>query len=154
MLKTYFENTPVIYLTSKKKFNKRMKKIFNSLKWIPEFYFILVSVLWFYLTHSSRDSSNSMINFPAILMIVIFHIQLFLNDQMLGKFLAGVIGFASIYMVYAVITEYNVFTDFNYNTQLNTLKIGNVILLNLIMALWMFNKYKPSEDNEPETQTL
>lgn len=117
-----------------------MNKLLSNLKWFPEFYFILVSVSWFYFSQNNSES-YAMINFPAIIMIVVFHIQLFLNDELLGKFLAGIIALASLYMIGAVIVEYDLLADFSYENQINTLKYGNIILINFIMSLWMFWKY-------------
>lgn len=126
-----------------------MKNIITNLKWIPEFYFILVSLLWFYLSVQNQDPNlQSAMNFPAIILIVIFHIQLFLNDSVLGKILAGITAIASIILIGTFANRFLSFSQFEYNEQMFTLKLGNLVLLNFIMAFLMYKKYnyiKPAE---------
>lgn len=118
-----------------------MKNLLSNLKWIPEFYFILVSLLWFYVTVNNQPSNyQSMINFPAVILIVIFHIQLFLNDSSFGKVLSGIIVLATIYLIVSYASRFFNVTDFN--SQMFALKLGNLILLNFIMAYLMYRKYK------------
>lgn len=129
-----------------------MKNIFVYLKWIPEFYFILAAILWFYDSAQNQDPSyQSFINFPAVVMIVLFHIQLFLNDHLFGKILATTATFASVYLILSY--TYNVvdFNNFDYSAQIMTLKLGNFALVNLIMSVLMFIKYRnPSVETEAE----
>lgn len=118
-----------------------MKNLLSNLKWIPEFYFILVSLLWFYVTVNNQPSNyQSMINFPAVILIVIFHIQLFLNDSSFGKVLSGIIVLATIYLIVSYASRFFNVTDFN--SRMFALKLGNLILLNFIMAYLMYRKYK------------
>ncbi len=118
-----------------------MKNLLSNLKWIPEFYFILVSLLWFYVTVNNQPSNyQSMINFPAVILIVIFHIQLFLNDSSFGKVLSGIIVLATIYLIVSYAGRFFNVTDFN--SQMFALKLGNLILLNFIMAYLMYRKYR------------
>ncbi len=117
-----------------------MKNLLSNLKWIPEFYFILVSLLWFYVTVNNQPSNyQGMINFPAVILIVIFHIQLFLNDSSFGKVLSGIIVLATIYLIVSYSSRFFHVTDFN--SQMFALKLGNLILLNFIMAYLMYRKY-------------
>ena len=81
-----------------------------------------------------------MINFPAVILIVIFHIQLFLNDSSFGKVLSGIIVLATIYLIVSYASRFFNVTDFN--SQMFALKLGNLILLNFIMAYLMYRKYK------------
>lgn len=119
-----------------------MKNILSNLKWIPEFYFIMVSLLWFYLSVRNQDPNyQSIINFPAVILIVIFHIQLFLNDSILGKVLAAITALASIYIIINFSYRFMNFSSFDYNSQIFTLKLGNLVLLNFIMAYLMYIKY-------------
>lgn len=128
-----------------------MKKITPLFNWIPEFYFILVSVLWFYssLNGKSPDSVN-MINFPAIILIVLFHIQLFLRDHVMGKFLVYLCSVASVYILVQFLISGNILSNFNYQSQVSMLKIGNIFILNFIMAALMYKNYKRSGEMNEE----
>ena len=120
-----------------------MKNLLSNLKWIPEFYFILVSLLWFYVTVNNQPNHNEgMINFPAVVLIVIFHIQLFLNDSSFGKVLTGIIVLATIYLIVSYASRIMTMDVYNYDSQMFALKLGNLILLNFIMAYLMYKKYK------------
>jgi hypothetical protein len=83
-----------------------------------------------------------MINFPAVVLIVIFHIQLFLNDSSFGKVLTGIIVLATIYLIVSYAGRLLHMDVYNYNSQMFALKLGNLILLNFIMAYLMYKKYK------------
>lgn len=118
-----------------------MKNLLSNLKWIPEFYFILVSLLWFYVSVNSQPSNyQGIVNFPAVILIVIFHIQLFLNDSSFGKVLSGIIVLATIYLIISFAGRF--FNVSDYDSKIFTLKLGNLILLNFIMAFLMYKKYK------------
>ena len=120
-----------------------MKNLLSNLKWIPEFYFILVSLLWFYVTVNNQPNHyEGMINFPAVVLIVIFHIQLFLNDSSFGKVLTGIIVLATIYLIVSYASRIMTMDIYNYDSQMFALKLGNLILLNFIMAYLMYKKYK------------
>lgn len=119
-----------------------MKNIYFNLKWIPEFYFILVAILWYYISvHSQDNVSEHFVNFPAIIMIVVFHIQLFLNDQVVGKVLALITSIATLYLVFLLGNDIYGFLLAGENDYLHILKLGNLILLNFIMAYSMYIKY-------------
>lgn len=123
-----------------------MKKIINHLKWIPEFYFILATVLWFYVSSGNPNPNYpNMVNFPAVLLIVLLHIQLFLNDYYLGKILAGTTTIASLYLIMNYSYKVIDFNVFDYSSQIQALKLGNLFLINLIMAVLMYLKYKKPE---------
>lgn len=127
-----------------------MKQINLNLKWIPDFYFILVSILWYYLSVQSSDTDSSrFVNFPAIIMIVVFHIQLFLNDQILGKILAGITVFATLCIIYILATEIYDMHLTGVNDYLYILKAGNLILVNFIMSYLMYSKYNFQEQMNP-----
>lgn len=127
-----------------------MKQINLNLKWIPDFYFILVSILWYYLSvQSSETDSSRFVNFPAVIMIVVFHIQLFLNDQVLGKILAGISVFATLYIMYILATEIYDMHLTGESDYLYILKAGNLILVNFIMAYLMYSKYNFQEQLNP-----
>lgn len=131
-----------------------MKNILVYLKWIPEFYFILAAILWFYDSAQNQDPGyQSFINFPAVVMIVLFHIQLFLNDHLFGKILATTATFASVYLIMSYTFNVVDFNHFDYSAQIMTLKLGNFALVNLIMSLLMFIKYK-NPAIEPEAEMV
>lgn len=130
-----------------------MKNILPYLKWIPEFYFIMVSLLWFYVSVQEYNPQyQNTINFPAVLLIVMFHIQLFLNDYYFGKILAAVTTIASIYLILNYSYNYVNFSSFDYSSQIMVLKLGNLIILNFIMAILMYMKYKKPLNPEPEPE--
>ncbi len=129
-----------------------MKNILVYLKWIPEFYFILASLLWFYVSVQNQNPDyQSVLNFPAVIMIVLFHIQLFLNDHVLGKILAAMTAIGSLVLILNYSLNWIDFNNFDYSAQIMTLKLGNLALLSLIMAVLMYLKYKnPVMNTEAE----
>lgn len=132
-----------------------MKQIIVKLKWIPEFYFIMVALLWFYVSINHQDANDSnVINFPAIIVIVIFQIQLFLNDSSLGRILSGLTVLASVYLIVAFSGRFLNMHSFDYSSQLFTLKFGNLVLLNLLMAFLMYRKYKDSPISQSLTEQV
>lgn len=120
-----------------------MKQLLSNLKWIPEFYFIMVALLWFYISVNQHGAKiNNVINFPAIIVIVIFQIQLFLNDSSLGKVLSGLTTLASVVLLISFTSKLMHMASFDYRSQMFTLKFGNLLLLNFLMAFLMYRKYK------------
>jgi hypothetical protein len=115
-----------------------MKQFFLNLKWLPEFYFIMVSVLWFYLSVNIQHSNN--VNFPAIILIVLFHMQLFMNDQKFGKVLAGIVAIGTFVLLYVLSQRLLSSMQFDQDSQIFTLEIGNLIIVNFIMAFLMYRK--------------
>lgn len=122
----------------------RMKQFINNLKWVPEFYFILVSILWFYLSVNIQHSNN--VNFPAVILIVLFHMQLFMNDQKLGKVLAGIVSIGTLILVSMHYQNVTANVDGNQTSQFFLLGLGNLVIVNLIMAALMYRKHKYSEE--------
>ncbi|MEZ4805167.1 MAG: hypothetical protein R2852_06720 [Bacteroidia bacterium] len=123
-----------------------MKQFSLNFKWIPEFYFILVAILWYYLsTRPFVETHEHFVNFPAVLMILLFHIQLFLNDQILGKLLAGLVTIANIYLTYTLLTSWIDFYQFDQSSKILLLQMGNLILMNLIMSYFMYKKYDSTD---------
>ncbi len=128
-----------------------MKQLLSNLKWIPEFYFIMVSLLWFYISVNQHGTRiDNFINFPAIIVIVIFQIQLFLNDSSLGKVLSGLTTLASVCLLVSFTSKLIHMASFDYSSQMFTLKFGNLLLLNFLMAFLMYRKYK----NMPVSQEI
>jgi hypothetical protein len=121
-----------------------MKQIYFNLKWVPEFYFIMVSILWFY--HSVNFQHSSSINFPAVILIVLFHMQLFMNNQKFGKVLAGIVAIASMVLVLVLSQRIMNSVQFDHDSQLFTLEIGNLVIVNLIMAFLMYTRHENPEN--------
>jgi len=120
-----------------------MKSTQLNVKWLPELYFILVSALWYhYSVQNSGSVSGYVVNFPALMFIVLFHIQLFMNDQVLGRVLALATGAASVYLLYTLAVNLSLSRNFTEQSSMLLLKDGNFILLNFIMAYWMFSNYR------------
>lgn len=115
-----------------------MKQFFLNLKWLPEFYFIMVSILWFYLSVNIQHSNN--VNFPAVILIVLFHMQLFMNDQKFGKVLAGIVAIGTFVLLYVLSQRLFSSMHFDQDSQIFTLEIGNLIIINFIMAFLMYRK--------------
>ena len=124
-----------------------MKQPYFILKWIPEFYFIMVSVLWFY-DSITIEHSNS-VNFPAVILIILFHMQLFLNDLKFGKVLAGIVAIATIVLLVFLSQRIINSLKFDYDSQIFILGLGNLVIVNIIMATLMFRRYKRTEDSLP-----
>lgn len=125
-----------------------MKQIKLHFKWIPEFYFILLGILWFYLSYQpASEQVNENLNFAAIIMIVVFQIQLFLNDRVLGKALSVLVTIGS-FIACVYLLAGNAFADNNMYSYKNILLAGNLLVLNCIMAYFQFRKY----DGLPENQ--
>jgi hypothetical protein len=119
-----------------------MKQFTLNFKWIPEFYFILVAILWYYLsTRPFVETHEHFVNFPAVLMILLFHIQLFLNDHILGKLFAVLVTIANIYLIYTLLTSWIDFYHFDQSSKVLLLQMGNLIIMNLIMSYFMYKKY-------------
>jgi hypothetical protein len=97
----------------------------------------MVSILWFYLSANIQHSNN--VNFPAVILIVLFHMQLFMNDQKFGKILAGIVALGSLALIYVL--SQRVSMNFDQDSQIFTLELGNLILVNLIMAFLMYRKH-------------
>lgn len=126
-----------------------MKNFVSNLKWIPEFYFILVSLVWFHISVQNQDPNvQSMVNFPAVILIVIFHIQLFLNDTILGKILAAVTILASFGVVVKFFGRFMSMEVFTQTELLFTLKLSSLVVLNCIMAYLMYKKYNTIKASE------
>lgn len=120
-----------------------MKQFYLNLKWVPEFYFIMVSILWFYLSLNIQHSNT--VNFPAVILIVLFHMQLFMNDQKLGKVLAAIVAIGSFVLLYILSQRILNSMQFDQDSQMYTLGIGNLIIVNFIMAILMYRKHRISE---------
>lgn len=120
-----------------------MKQFYLNLKWVPEFYFIMVSILWFYLSVNIQHSNT--VNFPAVILIVLFHMQLFMNDQKLGKVLAAIVAIGSFVLLYILSQRILNSMQFDQDSQIYTLGIGNLIIVNFIMAILMYRKHRISE---------
>ncbi len=120
-----------------------MKQFYLNLKWVPEFYFIMVSILWFYLSVNIQHSNT--VNFPAVILIVLFHMQLFMNDQKLGKVLAAIVAIGSFVLLYILSQRILNSMQFDQDSQMYTLGIGNLIIVNFIMAILMYRKHRISE---------
>jgi hypothetical protein len=121
-----------------------MKQIYFNLKWVPEFYFIMVSILWFY--HSVNFQHSNSVNFPAVILIVLFHMQLFMNDNKFGKVLAGIVAIASMVLVFVLSQRIMSSVQFDQDSQLFTLEIGNLVIVNLIMAILMYKRHENAEN--------
>ncbi len=121
-----------------------MKQFYLNLKWVPEFYFIMVSILWFYLSVNIQHSNT--VNFPAVILIVLFHMQLFMNDQKLGKVLAAIVALGSFVLLYILSQRILNSMQFDQDSQMYTLGIGNLIIVNFIMAILMYRKHRISEN--------
>jgi hypothetical protein len=115
-----------------------MKQFFLNLKWLPEFYFIMVSIFWFYLSVNIENSNS--VNFPAVILIVLFHMQLFMNDQKFGKILAGIVAIGTFVLLYVLSQRLSSSMNFDQDSQIFTLEIGNLIIINFIMAFLMYRK--------------
>ncbi len=124
-----------------------MKQPYFILKWIPEFYFIMVSVLWFY--HSITIEHSNSVNFPAVILIILFHMQLFLNDLKFGKVLAGIVAIATIVLLVFLSQRIINSLKFDYDSQIFILGLGNLVIVNIIMATLMLRRYKRTEDSLP-----
>jgi hypothetical protein len=124
-----------------------MRQPYFILKWIPEFYFIMVSVLWFY--HSINIEHSNSVNFPAVILIILFHMQLFLNDLKFGKVLAGIVAIATIVLLVLLSQRIINSLKFDYDSQIFILGLGNLVIVNIIMATLMFRRYKRTEDSLP-----
>lgn len=120
-----------------------MKQFYLNLKWVPEFYFIMVSILWFYLSVNIQHSNT--VNFPAVILIGLFHMQLFMNDQKLGKVLAAIVAIGSFVLLYILSQRILNSMQFDQDSQMYTLGIGNLIIVNFIMAILMYRKHRISE---------
>lgn len=117
-----------------------MKKHTLKFHWIPEFYFILVSIFWYYLGFEPSADGTQQVNFPALLLIIAFHIQLFLNDETAGKVLSILVTVLSIAVTLVLYLQVPEETGYGETFSLALKAIG-LMLLNGVMAYMMFRKY-------------
>jgi hypothetical protein len=80
-------------------------------------------------------------------MIVVFHIQLFLNDRILGNILSVLAVLITLIICIPYFREIYAGFSGDPGSYMFALKAGNLILMNLIMAYLMFNKGRLRETN-------
>lgn len=128
-----------------------MKRTLIHFHWIPEFYFILLGILWFYLSYQpAPDQANENLNFAAIIMIVVFQIQLFLNDRMLGKALSVLVTLGSIAVCMYLVSQILAGNSGKIFSHSDLLLAGNLLILNCIMAYFQFRRYDAKRENQEQ----
>lgn len=109
-----------------------MRKIVFSL---PEFVILLLSGAWF------LENFNRTINYIALGVVLLMIFQLIFNNRYIGFVVSVILALFSLYMVLAVISEFNEFPTAN-SEALQLLTIGLLLcLLSFCGSVGMFLKY-------------
>lgn len=107
---------------------------------LPEFFLVLLSAYWFTDNYIATHHFNPF----AFVIFLLFLLQVFFKNKYVGFMLAWLISLLSLYLVFAVISEYRDFPSFASEGALKLLAVGLVIcLLPIGAAVVMFYKYFP-----------
>lgn len=116
-----------------------MTHFHNYLKWLPEGFFILSVLCYWYLT-------GSLLNPVAIIALLLLIVLILIRNRtyasiFMGSTLAMILSLATMYLFMALISEYNEFVA-PTKEAIHMLVTGSVYLgLNLLMAIFMLAKY-------------
>jgi hypothetical protein len=106
-----------------------MEKSKRLLIVIPEIYFISLLTLW--ATYNYFDDLT-LINFPAIIGIVILLILLLTKNKFVGVFISSILGMISLYLIPMLIFDFQNMRNFEIIISLLMLIISNVIIASIM----------------------
>lgn len=111
-----------------------MKTINSFLKWAPEVYLIIASLIYWKL-------SAMPINYFAIGFIALLILQIIIKVKISGLIISTLFLFVNIYMLLALLSELNEFPSFTLDAK-NMLIMGLLYFgANLVCVAFMFRKY-------------
>lgn len=122
-----------------------MKK---TLKTLPEFYYIGLGAF----STMENYFANGQVNYTALLITWLMFLQVFYKNKILGLIYGNVCALFSVYMLLALVSEYN---EFNSGTieAVRMLIYGSVLFVSgLIMAIFMIYNYATSETKFNENE--
>jgi hypothetical protein len=113
-----------------------MEKSKRLLIVMPEIYFISLLTLW--ATYNYFDDLT-LINFPAIIGIVILLILLLTKNKFVGVFISAILGMISLYLIPMLIFDFQNMRNFEI------ISLLMLIISNVIMVSIMFLKHLKSD---------
>ena len=116
-----------------------MKKmnLIKGIQYIPEVFIVLVAIYWFL----DGLLANSYINYPMLAVILFMSLLVILKNKTMALFASLLIGVGSLYMIFAVLSEYSEFPRGDTNG-LKLLLTGAIIFLStLLISILLPIKY-------------
>ena len=116
-----------------------MKKmnLIKGIQYIPEVFIVLVAIYWFL----DGLLANSYINYPMLAVILFMSLLVILKNKTMALFASLLIGIGSLYMIFAVLSEYSEFPRGDANG-LKMLLTGAIIFLStLLISILLPIKY-------------
>jgi len=116
-----------------------MKKmnLIKGIQYIPEVFVVLVAMYWFL----DGLLATSYINYPMLAVILFMSLLVILKNKTMALFASLLIGIGSLYMIFAVLSEYSEFPRGDANG-LKLLLTGAIIFLStLLISILLPIKY-------------
>ena len=116
-----------------------MKKmnLSKEIQYIPEVFIVLVAIYWFL----DGLLTTSYINYPMLAVILFMSLLVILKNKTMALFASLLIGIGSLYMIFAVLSEYSEFPRGDANG-LKLLLTGAIIFLStLLISILLPIKY-------------
>ena len=106
--------------------------------WTPEVYFILFAIWW---ASDSYTNWDGYIHYPAVILVSILTLQFLINSRMVGLILSGLLGLVSIYLIFALLSDFAKDPILDM-PGIRFLIIGGLLIAaNITMSVLMFRKY-------------
>ena len=125
-----------------------MKKmnLSKEIQYIPEVFIVLVAIYWFL----DGLLTTSYINYPMLAVILFMSLLVILKNKTMALFASLLIGIGSIYMIFAVLSEYSEFPRGDANG-LKLLLTGAIIFLStLLISILLPIKYFKRKQSLPQ----
>ena len=125
-----------------------MKKmnLSKEIQYIPEVFIVLVAIYWFL----DGLLTTSYINYPMLAVILFMSLLVILKNKTMALFASLLIGIGSLYMIFAVLSEYSEFPRGDANG-LKLLLTGAIIFLStLLISILLPIKYFKRKQSLPQ----
>ena len=125
-----------------------MKKmnLIKGIQYIPEVFIVLVAMYWFL----DGLLATSYINYPMLAVILFMSLLVILKNKTMALFASLLISLGSIYMIFAVLSEYSEFPRGDANG-LKLLLTGAIIFLStLLISILLPIKYFKRKQSLPQ----
>ena len=125
-----------------------MKKmnLIKGIQYIPEVFIVLVAIYWFL----DGLLTTSYINYPMLAVILFMSLLVILKNKTMALFASLLIGVGSLYMIFAVLSEYSEFPRGDANG-LKLLLTGAIIFLStLLISILLPIKYFKRKQSLPQ----
>ena len=106
-------------------------------RFVPLAFFIMFALFWFTENYMSLE----IINYPALIAIVLLVVQLFVNNKIAGFAIGGAALLFSGYMLKAVVNDYATFGTFSSGMRVRGVAFCMVILMALLL-IFHYIRYK------------